>query len=53
MPEALPAGLEERLAALEQGREVGEDFDGRSWFWLILLGALIPGALLLIGWWAA
>jgi hypothetical protein len=51
--EPLPAQLEERLVALESGREVGEDFDGRSWFWLILLGVLIPGALLLFGWWAA
>jgi hypothetical protein len=47
------ATLEERLAALESGRETGEDFDRRSWFWLILLGLVIPAAMLLLGWWAA
>lgn len=46
------ATLEQRLAALESGRETGEDFDRRSWFWLVLLGLVIPGVMLLVGWWA-
>jgi len=53
MAEPLPAALEERIAALESAREVGEDFDARSWFWLIVLGVLVPGILLLIAWWTA
>ena len=48
MTEPFPAELEERIAALESRREVGEDFDARSWFWLILLGVLVPVVLLLI-----
>lgn len=51
MPAAEPATLEERLAALESGRETGEDFDSRSWFWMILLGIVIPALLLVVGWW--
>ncbi|MFI4889682.1 MAG: hypothetical protein ACHQIL_04040 [Steroidobacterales bacterium] len=47
------ATLEDRLAALESGRETGEDFDRRSWFWLVLLGLVIPAAMLALGWWAA
>lgn len=52
MPEPFPAELEERIVALESQREVGEDFDARSWFWLIVLGVLAPVVLLLIAWWA-
>ena len=52
MAEPLPAELEERIAALESEREVGADFDARSWFWLIVLGVLVPVVLLLIAWWA-
>lgn len=48
-----PASLDERLAALESGRGLGEDFDARSWFWLVLLGVVVPGLLLIVGWWAA
>lgn len=48
-----PATLEERLAALESGREMGEDFDARSWVWMIVLGVVIPVVLLCIGWWYA
>ncbi len=51
--EPVPATLEERLAALESGREMGEDFDAQSWVWMILLGAVIPVVLLCIGWWYA
>jgi hypothetical protein len=32
---------------------MGEDFDGPSWFWMILLGAVIPALMLCIGWWGA
>lgn len=41
------------MAALESGREMGEDFDRPSWFWMILLGVAIPAVLLCIGWWGA
>jgi hypothetical protein len=51
MAEPLPAELEQRIAALESAREAGEDFDARSWCWLIVLGVLTPGVLLLIAWW--
>ena len=52
-PLPAPATLEERLAALESGREMGEDFDIRSWFWMILLGVVIPIVLIWVGWWYA
>jgi len=52
MTEPFPAELEERIAALESQREVGEDFDARSWMWLMVLGVLVPVVLLLIAWWA-
>jgi hypothetical protein len=51
MPEPFPAELEERICALESQREVGDDFDTRSWFWLIVLGVVTPVALLLMSWW--
>jgi hypothetical protein len=51
MTELLPAELEERIVALESQRETGDDFDARSWFWLIVLGVLTPVALLLLSWW--
>jgi hypothetical protein len=49
-PAAEPATLEQRLAALESGQETGEDFDSLSWFWMILLGIVIPVVLLFVGW---
>ena len=52
-PQPAPATLDERLAALESGRGLGEDFDERSWVWLVLLGVVVPALLLIIGWWAA
>jgi hypothetical protein len=52
MAELFPTELEERIVALESQREVGDDFDARSWFWLIVLGVATPGALLLISGWA-
>jgi hypothetical protein len=51
MAELFPAELEERIVALESEREVGDDFDARSWFWLILLGVITPVALLVMSWW--
>ena len=45
----LPAELEARLAAVEAA-SLGADFDGVSWFWIILLGVAIPGALIITGW---
>jgi hypothetical protein len=49
----LPAELEERIAALESGAECGEDFDRASLVWLLLLGVVMPVALLAAGWWLA
>lgn len=45
----LPAELERRIRALETGGE-GEDFDGSSWFWLIVLGIVLPVLALIVGW---
>jgi hypothetical protein len=44
----LPPELEKRLAALE--RLPSRDFDGRAWFWMLLLGVAVPLALLVLGW---
>jgi hypothetical protein len=41
--------LERRLQALESGSEQGNDFDGRSWFWMVVLGVVLPIGLLLLG----
>ncbi len=53
MADPLPQELHDRISALETGREAGEDFDARSWVWLIALGVLMPAVLLLVGWLAA
>jgi len=45
----LPPELEARIAALEHA-DRREDFDRRSWVWMILFGILVPLALVLIGW---
>jgi hypothetical protein len=42
--------LEKRLDALASSDQQGEDFDGRSWAWLLLLGVILPAVLILIGW---
>jgi hypothetical protein len=42
--------LEQRLAQLERPEQQGEDFDGRSWTWLALLGVALPAALIIVGW---
>ena len=47
----LPPELEARIAAFESAARP-TDFDGASWFWMILLGVAIPLVLLAVGWWA-
>jgi hypothetical protein len=42
--------LERRIAAIETGGEGGDDFDTTSWFWMILLGVVLPIALIVSGW---
>jgi hypothetical protein len=53
MPQStsLTPQLEARIAAFESAAPAS-DFDHASWFWMILLGAVIPLALLIAGWWA-
>lgn len=46
----LPAELERRIRALESAGGEGEDFDGSSWFWLIVLGIVLPVLALILGW---
>jgi hypothetical protein len=49
--EPLDPDLERRVAALESpGSDAGSDFDATSWFWMLMLGAVGPVALLLWGW---
>jgi hypothetical protein len=50
-PQALPPDLEARIAAFENAVPTS-DFDASGWFWMVLLGVLIPLALLIAGWWA-
>ena len=50
LPEALPEALAARLAAVET-HAVDADFDHTSWIWMVLLGVLLPVALLALGWW--
>jgi hypothetical protein len=47
--ERLPPELEARIVALESAAP-RSDFDGSSWFWMILLGIAIPAILLIVGW---
>jgi hypothetical protein len=48
---ALPVELEARIASFENAAPTS-DFDGASWFWMILLGVAVPLVLLIVGWWA-
>jgi hypothetical protein len=49
--EPLDPGLEQRVAALESSvADAGSDFDAASWFWMLMLGVVVPVALLLWGW---
>jgi hypothetical protein len=50
-PPLLPPELEARIAAFESAAPAA-DFDGASWFWMILLGVAIPLVLLSVGWFA-
>jgi hypothetical protein len=49
MREKLPAELERRIEALERESNP-QDFDGRGWLWLALLGIVLPVLLLIVGW---
>jgi len=46
---SLPAELETRIREV-QAAAPASDFDALSWFWMILLGALLPAALIVYGW---
>lgn len=48
-PDSLSPELEARIAALESSASRA-DFDPASWFWMLLIGVLIPILLLAIGW---
>lgn len=48
-PDSLPPELEARIAALESSASRA-DFDAASWFWMLLIGVLVPILLLAIGW---
>jgi hypothetical protein len=50
MADELPPELQARITALEDPARQGSDFDAVSWAWLILLGVVIPMALLVWGW---
>jgi hypothetical protein len=49
MTKPLPAELARRIETLER-EEAVQDFDRRGWLWLILLGLVLPAALLILGW---
>lgn len=46
----LPPELEARIAAIENCAQ-SADFDLASWFWMILLGLVLPLLLIAAGWW--
>jgi hypothetical protein len=48
--EGIPAELERRIALLENPKNQGEDFDSSSWFWLLVLGLVLPVVILIVGW---
>ena len=48
---ALAPELEARIAAFEDAAPTG-GFGAAGWFWMVLLGVLIPVAMLIAGWWA-
>ena len=47
---ALPAALEARIVLLESAAD-DEDFDAASWFWMLLLGLVLPAVAIALGWW--
>ena len=40
-----------RIDALKNPAHRGDDFDRKSWLWLVVLGIALPVLLLVIGWW--
>jgi hypothetical protein len=46
----LPDELERRLETLAQESGQGADFDLVSWFWLLLLGLVVPVAVIIASW---
>jgi hypothetical protein len=42
--------LEARIAAFENAAPAA-GFGAAGWFWMVLLGVLIPLAMLVVGWW--
>ena len=49
VPAPPPADLEARIVALEKAAP-SVAFDTVSWFWMLLLGIVLPLALLIAGW---
>ena len=47
--ESLPPELEARIAVLESAAS-DQDFDARSWFWMVLFGIALPAVLIVLGW---
>ena len=47
----VPPDLDARIIELEAMSGETKDFDARSWAWLVLLGVIVPIALVIIGWW--
>ena len=47
----LAPDLEARIAAIEESTP-SADFDSAGWFWMILLGLVLPLLLIAAGWWA-
>jgi hypothetical protein len=43
--------LERRVRLLEDPSNQGADFDASSWFWLIVLGIVVPIAAITLGEW--
>jgi hypothetical protein len=50
-PAPLPPELEARIAAFESAAPVA-GFGKAGWFWMLLLGIVVPILLLAAGWWA-
>ncbi|MFG1404317.1 hypothetical protein [Xanthobacter sediminis] len=48
-PIVLPPELEARIRVLEDPSQQGADFDGKTWFWLVVLGIVVPAAAVVWG----
>jgi len=46
----LPPELERRIKELEDPANQGTGFNAMDWVWLLLLGVIGPGILLVWGW---